>query len=123
MRSSTSTFRSSLSLAGLALVLYACVPHGTDEAARYRPAAGVQALEQVDFAALQTHVLGPHCVGCHADMGTEPGAAAYLTAGNPLASPLYTTILDGSMPPGGPALDASLKDLVSTYILNRGTSP
>lgn len=119
MRSCTSTFRSSVSLAGLALALYACVPHGTDEAARYRPAPGIQALEQVDFAALRTHVLTPYCVSCHADMETEAGTAAYVTPGAPLSSSLYTTILDGSMPPGGPTLAPSLADLVSTYILNQ----
>lgn len=91
-------------------------PRGTDYASRFSggPTAN---LTSVDFATLRSQVLNPYgCIRCHSSMGSEEGLASYVSAGNPEASSLYTSVASGRMPPEAP-LAASGVQIVRAYIL------
>ncbi len=128
MRSFSSTFRSrvlELFIAGLlASAASGCPARGTNEARRYFVPQPVPAPQRdadgrivVDFAALKSSVLDARCIECHSDMETPEGLAPYVKAGDPGGSPLFTTMADGSMPPGGPRVEDDLIELVREYVL------
>lgn len=69
-------------------------------------------------------VLQSRCLGCH-QAGNAQAGVSYsnftttrqtVTAGNPNASALYTSIANNSMPRGGSALSAAEKELVRAWI-------
>lgn len=117
MRNFSFMFRSSECSAALAVLMLlgtGCLPRGTDEADLFAPAPPAYA--QVNFSTLQSTVLAPHCIQCHADFDSAAAIAPYVTPGNPQASSLYTEISTGDMPPGGPPLSSASLMIVATYI-------
>jgi hypothetical protein len=115
MDKSTFTSKFSILIAGLALTLgtSACLARGTDFGQIYEVPG---TFNQVDFATLESQVLAPKCLECHADFSTAQGIQPYITPGNPQQSALYTEITSGDMPPGGPALAAGSATIVAEYI-------
>ena len=71
-----------------------------------------------DYALIRAKILVPHCLQCHSGFGTAVGLAPYVVAGEPEKSVLIESIVNGSMPPGGPAIEAEDLALLKKYILN-----
>lgn len=106
----------------LAILASACPNRGTDLSHFY---SVPQYFSEVNFATLKSTVLTPKCITCHSEFETEEGTRADVVAGDPAHSPLYTEIVNGTMPPSGPALPASSIEIVAKYIegLNRAELP
>jgi hypothetical protein len=109
------TSKFSLSLCGVAISIgtSACLARGTDFAQIYDLPG---TFTQVDFATLESQVLGPKCLSCHSDFDTAQGISPYVTPGDPAHSSLYTEISGGDMPPGGPTLPTASQTIVEEYI-------
>lgn len=90
-----------------------CLARGTDFAQIYDMPG---TFTQVSFATLESQVLAPKCLSCHADFSTAQGIQPYITAGDPQNSALYTEITSGDMPPGGPTLPSGSQAIVAEYI-------
>ena len=100
----------------LLLLLTACGENGTDESIAYSGKKTEPPPEDaiVTFAILKEKVLTPgRCMTCHGDGGTrvwsgndeEEKVLSQISGDSYEESPLYDRSADGSMPPGGPAVD------------------
>lgn len=72
--------------------------------------------QEVGFAEIKTAILTPHCLRCHAEVGTEKGLSKWVLAGNPDTSLLFTEIKSGSMPKDENPLGTQDLELVRNYI-------
>ncbi len=80
------------------------------------------------FAWIQANVLTPRCILCHRGASSPAGydlssydnvmAGGRVLAGNSTGSTLFQRINNNSMPPGGPALSAEVKQAIATWIQN-----
>ncbi len=80
------------------------------------------------YAWINANVFVQRCVICHQGAGAPAGydlssfqsvgAGGRVMPGNPGASVLYQRINNNSMPPGGPALTAEVKQAIATWIQN-----
>ncbi len=77
------------------------------------------------FTYINNNILVTKCLGCHASPAPMGGGYSYSTyattlssvvAGNAAASPLYTAVLNNSMPKNGPALSAAEKTAIQNWI-------
>ena len=78
------------------------------------------------YSSISTNILTPYCVGCH-NANRAAGGYSYasytstlasVTKGSPSQSRLYTACSNGSMPQGGPRLDSTQLQAISTWITN-----
>jgi uncharacterized membrane protein len=82
----------------------------------------------VTFAEVNSRILQPYCVQCHANdpggvnLTTYAEAAMYVLSERPEFSIMYQVVSDDEMPKGGPALSPELKDLLLQWI-NDGVRP
>ena len=88
-------------LLGLAAVAFSCA--GRAEC------TGVSA----SYSSIQTKVVTPQCIGCHADMNSHSGLTAYVVSGDSARSSLFQKLDDGDMPKNS-------KQLCETDIANIG---
>ncbi len=65
------------------------------------------------YASIQTKIVTPQCLGCHADMNSHSGLTAYVIAGDTARSTLFQKLNDGDMPKDS-------KQLCETDIANIG---
>lgn len=72
--------------------------------------------EEVNFAALKSQVLEPHCLTCHSRMGTEEAISRWVTPGDPEKSRLFKSVESGSMPKNARPLGTRELELIRSYI-------
>lgn len=70
----------------------------------------------VKFQQVLDEVLRPKCLKCHASMGQESGVAWAVVPGEPLESPLYVEMENGSMPKRLPKATEEEVQLLYNYI-------
>jgi hypothetical protein len=73
------------------------------------------------YASISTVILQPGCVGCHGGGGgysfdTYANTMHAVTADNPSASPLYTSVQTGRMPKSGTGLSQEQIKAISDWI-------
>ncbi len=77
---------------------------------------------QATYVNLKAQVLTPYCISCHSSAATEKGLAAWIVAGDPETSLLYTEIKSGLMPKSSAPLSTSDLEMVRVYIENLGSA-
>lgn len=106
----------------LLFILVGCEKSGTSEHTLFQSAPSIEG--GVDFATLNSFILKPMCLRCHAWAGDEGQVQSRIVPGNPDASSLYVRMANGSMPQGGPAATSAQLDVVAAYINGpAGTNP
>ena len=78
----------------------------------------------IPFATVQSQVINPQCLGCHSassasggvDLSSYSKVMAFVKAGSPSDSLIYTQISSGAMPQGG-HLTSELQTLVYNWII------
>lgn len=106
----------------LLFILVGCEKSGTSEHTLFQAAPSIEG--GVDFATLNSFILKPMCLRCHAWAGDEGQVQSRIVPGNPDASSLYVRMANGSMPQGGPAATSAQLDVVAAYINGpAGTNP
>ncbi len=106
----------------LMFILVGCEKSGTSEHTLFQAAPSIEG--GVDFATLNSFILKPMCLRCHAWAGDEGQVQSRIVPGNPDASSLYVRMANGSMPQGGPAATSAQLDVVAAYINGpAGTNP
>ena len=88
---------------------------GTDESSRFKIVA-LSNIEAVNFSVLQSTLLAPHCIRCHAWVSDEEQIIKRIVPGNADLSPLFTQVSSGSMPKGEGRLPQSFIDMLRKYI-------
>lgn len=102
-------------------LLVACEKSGTNEHTLFQAAPSLE--NGVSFAQLNSFILKPMCLRCHAWAADETQVRARTVPGNPDASALYVRIANGSMPQGGPVATSIQLEVVETYIKGLRPSP
>lgn len=98
----------------LMFILVGCEKSGTSEHTLFQAAPSIEG--GVDFATLNSFILKPMCLRCHAWAGDENQVRSRIVVGNPDASSLYVRMANGSMPQGGPAATSAQLEVVAAYI-------
>jgi hypothetical protein len=93
-------------------------PRGTDEAGSFRIPPPVASGERATFAELKTGLLGPQCARCHEEAETEQGFHEWVAV-----APVLEMVESGRMPPRGPRVQESTRELLRRYIANLQTAP
>lgn len=104
----------------LLFLLVGCEKSGTSEHKLFQATPPIEG--GVDFATLNSFILKPLCLRCHAWAADEGQVQSRVVAGNPEASSLYVRMANGSMPQGGPALTSAQLEVVAAYINGPATS-
>ncbi len=104
-------------LLSLFLILSACGPKTSSVEVSD---SSIHSLGQnnVTFSQLKSAILTPKCLSCHAEVSTEAKLSAWVVAGDPEQSSLYTEVKSGSMPKGKSPLSGSDLEMVYDYIAN-----
>lgn len=72
---------------------------------------------KISFSLLQSSVLAPQCLRCHAWMADEEEVLSRVVPGSPQTSPLFLLVQSGAMPVGGPELSDQEKEAISQFII------
>lgn len=78
---------------------------------------------EVTFSTLKSSILSPKCLSCHSEVSSESRLSAWVVAGNPEQSLLYTEVKSGSMPKGKSPLSGVELEMVYDYIARLKASP